>query len=89
MIYLDTPHEYDPCDGCPPMAGTRVGHEVLTENVILIRVDHARQTFRGDRRSLIMLDVIGDREPECGSDLHKELSDKAVNYTGVKPLISR
>jgi len=87
MIYLDTPHRYDPeHDDLEPMAGTRVGHEMLTEDVILIRIDHAEQSFRSARRSLVLLDVIGGRDPEPGSDAWRKLSDQAVNYTGVRSL---
>lgn len=85
MIYLDEPY-FD--DGHPPMAGTRVGHEMLSEDVIEIRVDHAEQSFRSARRTLSMLDVVGGGEPEPGDDLYRELMDWGHKTAGRRPLVS-
>lgn len=85
MIYLDG-STFD--DDHPPMAGTRVGHEMLSEDVIEVRVDHAEQSFRSARRTLTMLDVVGGRDPEPGDDLYRELMDRAHETAGRRPLVS-
>lgn len=69
------------------MSGIRVGHEMLSENVIEIKIQYAEQTFRGHQRELSMLDIIGDREPEVGSELHKELTDWAHRTGWRHPLV--
>lgn len=74
MIYLDN--------------GTRVGHEMLSEDVIDIRVEYAEQTFRSGRRTLSMLDVIGGRQPEPDDELYRELMDWAHRTAGRRPLVS-
>jgi len=82
MIYVES----DPCH--PPMSGTRVGHEMLSENVIAVKVQHAKQSFRASRRELLMLDVTNNREPEPGDSLYTELMDYMHKTAGTRPLIS-
>lgn len=83
MIYIeDDPHHFDPDDELAPMAGTRVGHEIPDEDVIVIRVDHAMQSFRAARRSLIIVDIMDDSE-----DAVRAGQDVAAKLTGVRPLI--
>ena len=77
MIHLEDQHP----------GATRLGHEMLTENVIEIKVEYARQTFCSGRRTLSMLDVIGGREPEPGDDLYEELMDCAHRTIGRRPLV--
>lgn len=83
MIYVeDDPHHYDPDDELAPMAGTRVGHEIPDEDVIVIRIDHAKQSFRSARRSLVIIDVMDDSEEaiQAGQDI-------AAKRTGLRPLV--
>ena len=76
MIHLEDQHP----------GATRLGHEMLTEDVIEIRVEYTEQTFR-HRRTFSMLDVIGGREPEPGDDLYEELMDCAHRTIGRRPLV--
>jgi hypothetical protein len=90
MIYIkDDPNHCNPeTDDLGPMAGTRIGHEVVSGRVIEIKIQHAKQSFRSARRELLMLDALGHSEVERGSDLHKELMDRAHETAGRRPLVS-
>jgi len=79
MIYLD---EF----GRPPMSGVRVGHEMVTENVIEIKIQYAAQSFRSARRELTLLDLIGDDDPS--DEALQEFRDHATNLPGRRPLVS-
>jgi len=80
MIYLDG-------IGDPPQSGVRLGHECVSENVIEIKVQYADQSFRGGRRELTLLDVIGDRDADEDDELYRELQDHAATLPGRRPLV--
>lgn len=84
MIYVQ--EGWKPDDDLPPMNGTRVGHEMMDEDVMCVMVQHAEQSFRSDRRELTILHIIGDKEPETGTEAWTKLTNCAVKTTGRRPL---
>jgi len=74
--------------GAPPHSGIRLGHEMVTENVIEVKVQYAPQSFRGGRRELTLLDVIGDRDATDDPALLREIQDCSANLSGRRPLVS-
>lgn len=87
MIHVeDDPCHCDPGGPDGPVAGTRVGHEMLSDRVVAIRVQHAEQSFRSARRELLMLDKIGDGPPIPSET--EEMMDWAHRTAGVRPLVS-
>jgi hypothetical protein len=85
----DDPHHCDPeHDDLAAMAGTRVGHEVLGEDVLEVRVQHARQSFRSARRELSWITFLRGLEPEPGDDAWELASDHAARTAGRRPLVS-
>jgi len=71
------------CELDPPASGTRVVHEMRTERVLEIRIEHAEQSFRGGRRaSSLLVTPFGDPDDDAG--LRRELAGVA-HRTGWRP----
>lgn len=70
----------------PAMAGTRIRHEFPRDDVMVVRIEHAKQTFRGHRRTESFV-VPLQGEPEWGDDHWERCMDVAVKLTGEHPLI--
>jgi hypothetical protein len=85
MIYLRD--GWNPDENYPPMSGTRIGHEMMTEDVMCVKIQYAQQTFRSDRRELSMVHSIGPETPERDSELWDEVMDCGQKAIGRRPLI--
>lgn len=84
MIYIK--QGWKPDDNHPPMNGIRIGHEMMNEHAMCVKIQYAQQSFRSGRRELTMVHCIGE-QPEYGSERHRKVMDAAVKTTGRTPLI--
>lgn len=83
MLYIQEQTVAD--DELPPMAGTRIINDVVDEDVLVVRIQHAKQSFRSGRREdyivMAMRDPTDDEiQQKCMDQLHVEI--------GKRPLIS-
>lgn len=84
MIYVDEGHGLaSDLDELPPMSGIRIRTEVVDEDVMLVRIEYAEQSFRSHRRAEVIVTPIGESDDEtrqkCMDWLHKT--------SGVHPLV--
>lgn len=83
-IYIEEAGNEDWND-LPPMAGIRIRHEIVDEDVMIMRIEYAEQTFRGDRRTLTRIMPLGEPDEET----HEKCMDWAAKTAGERNLVSQ